>query len=99
MAIRAIVGRRSNASTNDANIGWLRCPHCQGPLKRCRNVRMRYIEDIPEGISPGVTEHTIHRDWRPACKKLVEPKVTDALPDATFQSSMFVYTLDYLAEG
>jgi len=27
-----------------------------------------------------VTEHTIHRDWCPRCKKLVEPRVPDALP-------------------
>jgi hypothetical protein len=46
-------------------------------------VRTRCIEDIPEGISPVVTEHTIHRDGRPNCKKLVEPKVPDALPSAT----------------
>ena len=59
------------------------CPHCQGRLKRCRQTRTRYIEDIPAGITPVVTEHTIHRDWCPRCKKLVEPKVPDALPGAT----------------
>jgi transposase len=59
------------------------CPHCQGRLKRCQQTRTRYIEDIPEGITPVVTEHTIHRDWCPRCKKLVEPKVPDALPGAT----------------
>lgn len=56
------------------------CPHCQGPLKRCRNARTRYTEDIPEDLQPVVTEHTIHRDWCPRCKKLVEPRVPDALP-------------------
>jgi len=35
------------------------CPHCQGQLKRCQETRTRYIEDIPEGITPVVTEHTI----------------------------------------
>jgi hypothetical protein len=30
-----------------------------------------------------VTEHTIHRDYCPACKKHVEPVVPDALPNAT----------------
>jgi transposase len=56
------------------------CPNCQGRLKRCKRTRKRYIEDIPEGITPIVTEHTIHRDWCPQCKTLVEPKVPDALP-------------------
>jgi transposase len=56
------------------------CPHCQGPLTRCAKTRTRYTEDIPQDIQPVVTEHTIHRDWCPRCKKSVEPHVPDALP-------------------
>lgn len=56
------------------------CPHCQGALKRCQETRPRVTEDIPAGIQPVVTEHTIHRDWCPKCKKKVEPKIPDALP-------------------
>jgi len=56
------------------------CPRCQGQLKHCAGTRTRYIEDIPEHITPVVTEHTIHRDWCPHCKTLVEPVVPDALP-------------------
>lgn len=56
------------------------CPHCQGPLLRCAQARTRYTEDIPENIEPVVTEHVIHRDWCPRCKKSVEPRVPDALP-------------------
>jgi len=56
------------------------CPHCQGPLKRCQTTRTRYTEDIPKDIQPVVTEHTIHRDWCPRCRKSVEPRVPDALP-------------------
>jgi len=56
------------------------CPHCQGRLTRCGQTRTRYTEDIPEDIEPVVTEHVIHRDWCPRCKKSVEPRVTDALP-------------------
>jgi transposase len=41
------------------------------------------IEDIPERIEPEVTEHTIHGDWCPNCKKHVEPVVPDAMPNAT----------------
>jgi transposase len=56
------------------------CPHCQGRLKRCTATRTRHTEDIPQDITPVVTEHTIHRDWCPRCKKSVEPVVPDALP-------------------
>lgn len=56
------------------------CPHCRGGLQLCNQTRTRYTEDIPAGIQPVVTEHTIHRDWCPRCKKLVEPRVPDALP-------------------
>ena len=60
-----------------------RCPHCDGRLQRCQRSRTRIIEDIPEEIHPVVTEHTIHRDYCPKCKKHVEPVVPDALPHAT----------------
>jgi transposase len=68
------------------------CPHCQGPLQRCQETRTRYTEDIPSGIQPVVTEHTIHRDWCPHCKKLVEPVVADALPRATLGNRTLVMT-------
>jgi transposase len=68
------------------------CPHCQGPLQRCRETRTRYTEDIPAGITPVVTEHTIHRDWCPRCKKRVEPVVSDALPKATLGNRTLVMT-------
>jgi transposase len=58
------------------------CPHCRGELQRCQQVRRRYIEDIPQDIKPVVTEHVIHRDWCPHCRKHVEPVVPDALPGA-----------------
>ncbi len=60
-----------------------RCPHCGGRVQRCQRSRTRIIEDIAEDIQPVVTEHAIHRDYCPKCKKHVEPVVTDALPGAT----------------
>jgi hypothetical protein len=59
------------------------CPCCAGPLQRCTRTRTRVIEDIPEQIRPVATEHAIHRDYCPACKKHVEPVVPDAMPGAT----------------
>ena len=67
-----------------------RCPCCGGELKRCRQTRTRYTEDIPEGITPQVTEHVIHRDWCPRCRKHVEPSVPDALPNATLGNRTLV---------
>lgn len=58
------------------------CPHCQGRLKRLNDVHVRYVEDIPEDLRAEATEHAIHRDWCPHCKKRVAPQVPDALPNA-----------------
>ena len=68
------------------------CPDCGGPLQQCQHTRTRLIEDIPEIIEPVVTEHTIHRDYCPSCKKQVEPKVPDALPNAQIGHRVLVLT-------
>lgn len=67
------------------------CPQCGGPLCRCSETRTRYTEDIPER-QPVVTEHTIHRDWCPNCRKKVEPKVLTALPASTLGNRMLALT-------
>lgn len=67
-----------------------RCPDCGGRLKRCSSTRTRYTEDIPKDIQPVVTEHTIHRDWCPKCKRRVEPAVPDALPGSTLGNHVLV---------
>src|SRR5574337_859822 len=66
------------------------CPHCRGRLQRCHQTRTRYTEDIPENIQPVVTEHTLHRDYCPTCKKHVEPVVPDALPGAMLGNRVLV---------
>jgi transposase len=66
------------------------CPGCGHPLKRCQGTRCRYIEDIPEGVQVEVTQHVIHRDWCPFCRKMVEPVVPDALPNATIGNRLLV---------
>lgn len=66
------------------------CPQCGGPLCRCEETRTRYTEDIPKEIQPEVTEHTIHRDWCPRCKKKVEPVVSAALPGATLGNRVLI---------
>ena len=66
-----------------------RCPDCGTFVKRCRETRTRHTEDIPD-IEPEVTEHTIHRDWCPKCKKYVEAPVPDALPGSTLGNRVLV---------
>ncbi|MBM4029834.1 MAG: IS66 family transposase [Planctomycetes bacterium] len=60
-----------------------RFPDCGGALQRCRRKRTRTIEDILEDLRTVVTEHTVHRDYCPACRRHVEPVVPDAMPQAT----------------
>ena len=67
------------------------CPDCGGPLGRCRETRTRYIEEIPEA-KPVVTEHTIHRDWCPNCKRKVEPPITAALPGSMMGNRVLILT-------
>lgn len=59
------------------------CPECQGPLSRGKTISTRITEDIPAGIQPVVTRHTIHKDWCPRCRKTVQPRVPAALPGST----------------
>ena len=56
------------------------CPTCHGPVTRTKATRRRTIEDIPEDITPVVTEHTIPRYYCGQCQTYVEPPVVDALP-------------------
>ncbi|MCQ3919834.1 MAG: IS66 family transposase [Planctomycetes bacterium] len=70
----------------------LTCPDCGGSLQCTQRRRTRIIEDLPEEIQPVVTEHTIHRDYCPNCKKDVEPVVPDAMPGATLGHRIVVLT-------
>lgn len=65
------------------------CPDCGGKLRRCAETRIRYTEDIAD-THPEVTEHTIHRDWCPHCRKKVEPIVSSALPGSNLGNSVLV---------
>jgi hypothetical protein len=62
-------------------------PCCGGELQRCNRSRNRIIEDIPEQITPAISEHTIHKDTAPL-QKHVEPVVVDAMPNATLGHNM-----------
>jgi hypothetical protein len=68
------------------------CPECGGELQRCRRKRTRTVEDILQDLRTEITEHTIHRDYCPHCKKHVEPLVPDALPKATIGNQLLALT-------
>lgn len=68
------------------------CPCCGGALQRCNRSRTRIIEDLLENLRAEATEHTIHRDYCPSCRKHVEPVVPDALPNATFGHRLISFT-------
>lgn len=59
------------------------CPECQSQLVRTGDTRTRLTEDMPTDLRAEVTEHTLHRDWCPRCKKRVEPRLPDVLPHCT----------------
>jgi transposase len=84
------------------------CPHCQGKLQRCQTTRVRYTEDLPPDLKAEVTEHTIHRDYCPHCRRQVEPPIPDVLPgnqlgNRTLTLSAWLHyglgqTLDHIVE-
>jgi len=66
------------------------CPDCGGALSQRSATRERIIEDIPESVRVETVRHIIHRDWCPACRKTVEPVVTEALPGASIGNGIVV---------
>ncbi len=66
------------------------CPDCHGKLRRTGETRQRRSEDIPEDLKPVITQDTLHRDYCPACKKRVEPKLPDVLPRCTLGNRTLV---------
>lgn len=67
------------------------CPDCGCTnLQRRGTKRERFIEDVPEDIRVETVKHVIHRDWCPKCKKMVEPMVTEALPNSSIGNGILV---------
>lgn len=61
------------------------CPDCGGEVNRTDDdhqgsCRERTIEDIPEDTQSEVVNHVIEAAYCLTCKKMVEPRVPDALP-------------------
>ena len=61
-----------------------KCPYCGNELSKVQEIRKRYVEDIPEISNTIITEYQIERRYCKHCKKMVEPDIPDALPNARF---------------
>ena len=69
------------------------CPHCGNEnLSQRARKRTRIIIDIPEGFNVETVEHTIDRSWCRQCKRIVEPKVADALDKCTFGNRILAFS-------
>ena len=69
------------------------CPHCGNEnLSQRTKKRTRIIIDIPESFNVETVEHTIVRSWCPECKRIVEPKVPEALEKCTFGNRILAFS-------
>ena len=68
------------------------CPDCGTQLGQPVARRTRQIEDIIE-TKPEITDHFIPRTWCPHCHKIVEPPVSDALPNGRFGHRLLALTM------
>ena len=76
-----------------------RCPFCNTRLQgRTQEVRHRYVTDIKLISKVENTRYDIHRKYCPKCKKLVEPEVPNALPNARFGLNLMLLVM-YLKLG
>jgi len=67
------------------------CPDCGcTDLQRRDAKRERFVEDVPEDIRVETVRHVIHRDFCPRCRKMVEPVITDALPNSSIGNGILV---------
>lgn len=66
----------------ERKISITQCPHCRSDLSDPVETRTRIMEDIPV-IRPTAIRYTIERRYCPKCKRIVEPEINDALPNAS----------------
>jgi hypothetical protein len=67
------------------------CPDCGcADLQRRATRRERFIEDVPEDSRVETVRHVIYRDFCPGCRKMVEPVLTEALPNSSIGNGILV---------
>jgi transposase len=65
------------------------CPDCGGAVTEMDKPRVRFVEGI-RPLQSEVTKHSIFRCYCPKCQKIVEPRVTAALPKSQITLYTFV---------
>jgi hypothetical protein len=75
------------------------CNLCNSKLpEKSQEVRARYVTDLHFTAKLETTKYNIHRKYCKKCKKLVEPKVPNALPNARFGLNLMLFIM-YLRIG
>jgi transposase len=70
------------------------CPECGGHnLSEVQEVRERIITDIPEQQEAINTQHLTERKYCRDCKKIVEARVPEALPNAQFGLRLMIFVM------
>ena len=67
------------------------CPDCGEKLSGIQDVRARTITDIEMNVKN--VQYIIHRRYCKNCAKIVEPEVTDALPNARFSLRLMLWIM------
>jgi len=75
-----------------------KCPECKAVLGETQEVRCSHVTDIRLVSKTRTTRYDIHRKYCPKCKKIVEPEVPDALPNARFGLNLMLLVM-YLKLG
>lgn len=74
------------------------CPDCNNPLKgKTLEKRKRVVEDI-KPLKAHNKKYNLHRKWCVHCKKMVEPKPKDVLPNCRFGLFLMIF-ITYLKYG
>lgn len=68
-----------------------KCPDCGSKLGKELGRRTRYVEDIVPQQNYRVTKHVIPKHWCPNCKKIVEPKPEDVIPNFRFGLNIMLF--------
>jgi transposase len=67
------------------------CPNCGSTVGKKLEQRSRYVEDIVPKQNYKVTKHNISRHWCPCCKKIVEPRPKDVIPNFRFGFNLMLF--------
>ncbi|MFW6173663.1 MAG: IS66 family transposase [Elusimicrobiota bacterium] len=88
-------GRRSPEDIHEEKYHELcECPECGGKnLSDVQKIRERVTTDIPEKQEAINTKHLIERKYCRDCKKVVEARVPEALPNSQFALRLMIFVM------